>query len=194
MKAKLQKDDFVVQMLRENYFKNLHASVRIGLYREDITENDLVYTYQGKVAGFRTGMEEINISLKGSNNYLAAKWPEGSGTSTPPAVTKDGTHMVDVISSILDDVRMPARSINRGSLDTLKNNVGDGSPAPANYVAYRGNSPPVATGDTTITEPETAKKVVGELLELLGAYMVDLEDGKVHVVEYDSDAAGQGLY
>ena len=186
LKAGLQKDESVVQMLRENYFKNLHASVQIGMYREDITENDLAYTFQGKVAGYKPGMEEVSISLKDGTKDLSAKWPAGI------SVTKDGTHMVDVINAILDDVGIASRYINRGSLDTLKATVGDGSPASANYVVYRGSSPPVASGDTTITEPDTAKKVVGELLELLGAYMVSQEDGKIHVVEYDSSKASIG--
>ena len=186
LQASLQKDDYVVQMLRENYFKNLHASVRIGLYREDITEADLVYTFQGKVSGYRVGMEEVSISLKDATKDLSAKWPAGID------VTKDGVHMVDVINTVLDDVGIASRYINRGSLDTLKSTVGDGSPASINYVVYRDSSPPVASGDTTITEPETAKKVIGELLELLGSYMVSQEDGKIYVVEYDSSKASIG--
>ena len=100
--------------------------------------------------------------------------------------------MVDVINTIIDDVGIAARYVNRGSLDTLKANVGDGSPASSNYVVYRGGTPPIATGDRTITEPETAKKVVGELLELLGAYMVSQEDGKINVVEFDASKASVG--
>ena len=186
LKAGLQKDESVVQMIRENYFKNLNSSVRIGLYRDDITEDDLAFTFQGKVDGYRPGMEEVSISLKDGTKDLSAKWPPGI------AITKDGDHMVDVINTVMDDVGIAARFINRGSLDTLKSTVGDGSPASTNYVVYRGGSPPVASGDTTITEPETAKKVVGELLELLGAYMVSQEDGKITVVEYDSSKASVG--
>jgi hypothetical protein len=186
LKAGLQKDEYVIQMLRENYFKNLHASVQIGMYREDITEADLTYTFQGKVSGYTVGMEEVSISLKDGTKDLSAKWPAGI------SITKDGTHMVDVINTIMDDVGIAARYINRGSLDTLKNNVGDGSPSPSNYVVYRGSSPPIASGDTTLTEPETAKKVVGELLELLGAYMVSQEDGRIYVVEYASGDASIG--
>jgi hypothetical protein len=187
LEAGLQKDESVVQMLRENYFKNLHASIQIGMYREDITESDLAYTFQGKVDGYRVGMEEVSISLKDGTKDLSAKWP--AGIPTPKA----GIHMVDVIKAILDDVEIAARYISEGSLDTLKATVGDGSPASANYVVYRDSSPPVAAGDTTITEPETAKKVVGELLELLGAFMVSQEDGRIYVVEYSSSQASVGV-
>lgn len=186
LKVGLQKDESVIQMLRENYFKNLHASVQIGMYRDDITEADLAYTFQGKVDGYRVGMEEVPISLKDGTKDLSAKWPAGIPIAEP------GTHMVDVINTILDDVGIASRYISRGSLDTLKATVGDGSPASFSYVVYRGNSPPVAVGDTIITEPETAKKVVGELVELLGAYMVSQEDGKIYVVEYDSSKASIG--
>lgn len=186
LNANLTKDDSVVQMIRENYFKNLNASVRIGLYRDDITEDDLAFTFQGKVDGYNVGLEDVSISLKDGTKDLSAKWPAGIST------TKDGTHMVDVINSVIDDVGIAARYVNRGSLDTLKSSVGDGSPASPNYVVYRGGSPPIAVGDTTITEPDAAKKVVGELLELLGAYMVSQEDGKITVVEYDSSKAAVG--
>ena len=185
IKINLAKDEFVTQMLRENYFKNLNASVRMGLYRDDITEEDLVPIYQGTVSGYSVGKDKASISLKDGTKDLSIKWPQGSGTSSPPAVSLDGTHMVEVINTILGEVAIGARYIDRGSLAVLR-------AARANYYVYRGSSPPVATGDTTITEPETAKKSIGELLRFLGAYMVGQEDGKLHVVEYDSSTVVVG--
>ena len=38
-------------------------------------------------------------------------------------------------------------------------------------------------GGTTITERESSKKVIGELLFVLGAYLVVLEDGKIQLIE-----------
>lgn len=190
LKADLIHDEITRQMVRENHFYNLQAILKIGLWRPDITEKDLIAVFpQGKVSGYSITPGRISIAIKDAAKDLSTKWPQGFGS--PPTVSKslDGTHMVDVISTILDESGILGRYVNSDSLSELKAHVGDGSPAPSSYMVYRGSSPPVATGNTTIREPETAKKIIGELLELLGAYMIVQEDGRITLVEYDSAAA-----
>ena len=64
----------------------------------------------------------------------------------------------------------------------VKEGVGDGDPDPTEYTVSR-------TGATLVTDPEEAKKLIRELCEHLGAYLVIQENGKLQLIEYDSLAA-----
>ena len=182
MNVKLVRNDHVDWMLRNEYFRGLSASIRIGMFYNGITVNDLIPYYQGRVDGYGMGESEVSIKLKDATKDLNLKWPVKPAGTAKPTEPKDGTHMVQVIEDIIDDLGILARYVDRGSLATVKANVGDGSPASANYKVKR-------TGATAITKQEPGKKYVGELAQLLGAYLVIQENGKLQLLEYDSSAS-----
>jgi hypothetical protein len=182
--VRLLRTDVVDQILRENYLRGLSVELQVGMLSDDVLASDLAPYYSGRVKNYSIAADSVTIELSDATKDLNRKVPEGTAPSTAPSVTYDGTHMCDVVLDLLDRVDIASRYIDRGSLDNLKNNVGDGSPVDTAFVVKR-------TGALAITEPVSGKKLVSELLELLGAYMVIQENGKLQFVEYDSSTAAQ---
>lgn len=183
MTVNLDRTDFVDEMVRSNNFRGLHTKIQIGLYTDDITTNDLVEYYQGRITDYALDEGVLKITLKDSSKDLSFKIPDQTGT-TKTTVSYDGTTMADVISDLLDKAGIASRYIDRGSLDTIEANIGDGTPASANWVVNR-------TGNMVLSEPQTAKKLITELLEIMGCYAVIQENGKLQFIEYDSTTSAQ---
>jgi hypothetical protein len=183
----LERFDFIDDLLRQNYFRGLEANVKIGLWREDLTEEDLVPYYSGSVANYSVTESEIILKLRDATKDLSRKWPLGTAPSSPPSVSFDKTHMVDCIRTILDDIAIPDRFVDQGSLDILKATVGQDVSIPltsSNWVVKRVGTDPDA-GGTAILDAEAAREFIGQLLGLMGAYLVTQENGKLTAILYD---------
>lgn len=191
----LVRTDFVDWMLRNEYMRGLNASIRIGMYFDGVAEDDLVPYQAGRITDVIVNPGSVTLKLSDTTKDLNAKWPEGTAPSTKVNTSKDGTHMADVIEDVLDDLGISARFVDRGSIATVKANIGDGDPTAARYVVYRGSLPPEDNSwDTTIVEEDTAKNVLAELCELMGCYIVIQENGKLQLVEHDSSTSASDTW
>lgn len=181
MSVNLVRNSSVDWMIRNEHFRGLHSTIRIGMYYPGVSDADLIPYYQGPVTNYTVGEASITINLKDATKDLSLKWPVVSAGTSKPSSVKDKVHMVQVIEDIIDDLGILSRYVDRSSLDIVRANVGDGSPLPELYLVKR-------TGDTAITQQEPGKDVIGELCEHLGAYLVIQENGKLKLIEYDSAA------
>ena len=179
----LVRNDIVDSMVRSDNFRGLNTTIRIGMFTDDITTADLLEYYQGRVADYAVDETELKVTLKDMSKDLSFKLPDQTGTSKS-TTEFDGTHMAVVLNTLMDSAGIASRYIDRGSLNTIEANIGDGTPAASNWVVKR-------TGNMVLAEPETAKKLISELLVVMGCYMVIQESGKAVFVEYDSSTAAQ---
>lgn len=197
LSVELVRNETVDEMIRGNNFRGLDTTIKIGMYTDDIVDGDLFLYYSGTVLNYALSEDIVSIKLSDSTKDLSVKVPEGTAPSTAvsQSYTSAGTYnMIDVILDLIDKASVKTRYIDQASFATVKANVGDGTPAAANFVIYRGSSPPEdpgATWDTTIVKADTAKTVISELLELLGAYIVVHENGRLTCIEYDSSTAAE---
>jgi len=179
----LVRNETVDKMVRDNNFRGLNTSIRIGMYTTDITVNDLIPYYQSKISNYSVDETDLKITLKDMTKDLSFKIPAQTG-SAKTTISYDKTHVADVINDLLDKAGIASRYIDRGTLDTVEANIGDGTPASKDWVVNR-------TGNMVLSEPETAKSIITELLEIMGCYMVVQENGKAQFIEYDSTTTAQ---
>ncbi len=179
----LTQTEEVDMMLQENDpFSGLAAELRVGFYTPDITINDLVTLYPGLTVDYSISGGIVTVKIKDPMYALDVKFPAGSAPAGKPTKSYDGTHLCDVILNMLIEIGTPSRWVSRGSLDYLKANVGDGTPAAANFVAKR-------IGTNAVTESRPAKDHIIEILHILGVFLIVDESGKMTFVEYDPTAA-----
>ena len=131
----------------------------------------------------------ITLQLRDATKSLDRKLPESVG-EVKGTLEYDGTHLVDVVADQVDRAGVLRRYVNSNSLAAVKADmgVGGGDPAPSEFIAYRTDN--VGAGpDTLIIRPEPAKKFVKSVLELIGAYLVTQEDGRLTMILNDSTRA-----
>lgn len=181
----LNREEEVDEMLRSTFVKGLDVRLYLGALErpnDSISRSDLLRYYIGKIEDFSQTADSVTFDLADVSIDLDAKWPVGSAPSTAAAATKDGVHMVQVIRDIYEDIGIASRYVDYASLDTLEQNVGNGTPPAPAFVVKR-------TGATGISEPLPAKDYLRELLFMLGAFAFTDERGKLVTIEYDPTTA-----
>ena len=180
----LVRNDIVDTMVRSDNFRGLNTTIKIGMFTDDVTVNDLILYYSGTISDYAVTETELNITLKDLTKDLSGKYQVQSAGTSRGTVSIDGVHMAVVIETIMDAVGVASRYIDRGSLNTVEANIGDGTPAASSWVVKR-------TGNMIIAEPTAAKTLISELLILMGVYMVVQESGKAVFIEYDSSTTAE---
>ncbi len=180
----LVRNEIVDAMVLDNYVKEFRTRLMIGVVDPTVTVDDLVPYYQGKIQDYVSTADEVTLEIKDESVGLTVKLPKGIPPSTKPVpITYDGWHIVDVILDLLDLAGLDARSIHDESFALVKANIGDTTlsnppPDPGNWKVKRLSA-------TAISEPKPARDFLKQLLQLAGCYMVTLEDGRIHLIEYD---------
>ena len=176
MSVELTRTDTVDEMVRSQYFRGRHVAVWLGLQTGSVTTGDLLTNFQGTVSDYSITESTVTVMARDASKDLDIKVPVAANSGVPGTIISEAYsgHMVATIADLLDKSGIASRYIDRGSFDTVEASVGP------TYVVSR-----------TLTEEQPAKKYIGELLELLGAYLHTDERGKLVMTQYLSTAASQ---
>lgn len=177
-------------ILRDEYIKGMPVTIDFGFWAPDMTPSDLTPYYQGVVEDYKVSEELATFQLRDASKSLKRKLPETPPGEGPAGVLEyDGLHMVDVVQDLIDRSGVLPRFVDLESFANTKADmgVGVGDPDPADFIVYRTDDLVGAGGpDTSIKRPQPANKHVKELLELIGAYLVTQEDGRLQMILYDA--------
>lgn len=174
-------------LLADEYMKGLPVKIDFGFFAPDITEDDLVPYYQGLVNDYKITEDHIVLQLRDATKSLERKIPETVG-EVKGIIEFDRWHMVDAVGRLIDLGGVLGRFLNSGSLEEVKADmgVGVGDPSPSDFIVFRSdNLVGVGGPNTLIQDPKPAKSYIKELLELIGAYLVTQEDGRLQMILYD---------
>lgn len=166
----------VTRALHEVNIKNLPVDVYFGHRANATSKADFVQIYSGKV--FDYTYSEVNpvLEIQDRTKDLKVKIPKSSGglfDTTQIRRSFKNLELTDVLKQIIEaEAAIPSRYIDQASIDSVALSLKAGD-TNSIWITHR-----VLKKDTN------ADKEVMQILKLIGAHLVSLEDGRLKMIQY----------
>lgn len=164
-------DGSVTRMATEEHLLNLPAEVRVGHLPDAVSKNDLLQVFQGKLGDCPYQEGILDLKIVDRTKDLNIRIPKAADGGLQRRDYR-GKELVDVLEEIINEAGVSRRYVDTASFTTLKTYL-KGSDAVSLWVTHR-----------ILTEPTEARKLVDEILQIIGAYLVVREEGVYTLIQY----------
>lgn len=161
----------VARMVAEENFKNLPCSLYLGFLNNEITSvKDLIPYASGKIIDYSFRDNEVTLEVEDFTKDLEVKVPHktAEGAEKPAPIVFHDEHLIDVLDRLVFSYgRIQKRWKIDSEFSNAKTYLGD------DWVTSR-----------RLSDPEDARRLAEEILELTGYFMIPGEDGRIRLIQY----------
>jgi len=173
-------DGIVTQIATEENLLNLPVEIRLGHRPTATSKNDLALVATGRIRDYSYVKGVLTLKIEDRTKQLDVKIPKPQNDNIE-RLDYQNQEIVTVLEDLLANQALISRRwIDTGSFSSLSTFL-KGSDTVSLWLTHR-----------VIDKPTEAKKLVNEILQLVGAFLVPLEDGKLRLIQFPRSGASVG--